>query len=90
MSRAASRRVRFRVDVKAFFALDVEAATPADAQRVADAFVESVMTAEPATIAGYVEGLPADAVGKPVEQFIEASVDGESDVTLADDEGGDE
>jgi hypothetical protein len=72
---------RYEVDVKAFFSVTVRAATEEGARRAADAFIESIMTAPGAAIAGYNDALPSDAVGRIVPLDVSASVNGHSDVT---------
>jgi hypothetical protein len=76
---------KFSVDVKAFFAFEVEAATSTAAQRVAEQFIEDVMSATPDTVAGYNHPQAPASEGLVVPSHISAGIDGDSAVELADD-----
>lgn len=70
---------KFRVDVKAFFSVEVKAENAEDAMTMADAFVESVMVADANTITGWQSSLE-NPIGTVLPQEIGAAVDDGSDV----------
>lgn len=75
---------RYVVDVKTFFSFEVDADTPEAARIVADAFIENVMCATHATVEGYNSGVDRDAIGHVVPSEICPGIDGETEVSEAD------
>ena len=75
----------YTVDVKAFFSVEVEAPTPEAARKEADEFITRMMVAGEDAIAGYLAGQePREGDDKlciAPGQNVEASIDGESEVS---------
>jgi len=74
----------YSVDVKAFINLTVEAASPEEARRAADDYVETSLSPEPEEVAGYNSVLDEEGVGggRVVPGGYSWAVDGDSTVEV--------